>query len=56
MHTKNLHSNAVDFQLKKKEKRKQEKEERDPAAGFAALTANEFADFFFGFSQGSGDF
>jgi hypothetical protein len=61
MHTKNLHPNATDFQLKNKEMRKKEKEEReerDPrsAAGFAALMAGEFIDFFFGFSHGFSDF
>jgi hypothetical protein len=61
MYKKNLHLNVADFQLKKKEKRekkKEEKEKRDPrpAAGFAALTASEFTDFFFGFSHGSDNF
>jgi hypothetical protein len=57
MHKKNLHPNAADFQLKEITKKK-EKKERDPrlAAGFAALTAGEFADEFFGFSHGSDDF
>jgi hypothetical protein len=56
MHKKNLHPNAADFQLKKKEKREKRRKETHRAAGFAALTANEFAGFFFSFSHGFGDF
>jgi hypothetical protein len=57
MHKKNLHPNAANFQLKEVTKKK-EKKEQDPrlAAGFAALTAGEFANEFFGFSHGSDDF
>jgi hypothetical protein len=43
MHKKNLHPNAVVFQLKKREERMR------PMAA-------EFVGFFFGFSHGFGDF